>query len=335
VFTMSNEFKVYFFIGKGGVGKTTCAAAYSLILARQGLKTLIVSLDPAHNLGDVFGLELSEKPKEILDNLYGIEVDFNKMVQEHLKDLTDRIKDIYKYLKVLNLDKYIDVLRHSPGIEEYATLEKISEIIEFNFKERRYDTIIFDTPPTGLTIRIMALPSISLIWIRKLMELRMAILDRRRFLEEIYGEKLKAKIGDKELVMASTIEEDPVYKELRNLYKRVKFVNEIFTNPKITTTVMVVNPELLPVLEARRAYDFLKKIDIHVKAIIINKVLELEVIPKELNVKFAEQTKAIQLINNEFRDIRILKVPILPEEPTGINNLLKITKYLSQLIMED
>ena len=332
---MSNEFKVYFFIGKGGVGKTTCAAAYSLILARQGLKTLIVSLDPAHNLGDVFGLELSEKPKEILDNLYGIEVDFNKMVQEHLKDLTDRIKDIYKYLKVLNLDKYIDVLRHSPGIEEYATLEKISEIIEFNFKERRYDTIIFDTPPTGLTIRIMALPSISLIWIRKLMELRMAILDRRRFLEEIYGEKLKAKIGDKELVMASTIEEDPVYKELRNLYKRVKFVNEIFTNPKITTTVMVVNPELLPVLEARRAYDFLKKIDIHVKAIIINKVLELEVIPKELNVKFAEQTKAIQLINNEFRDIRILKVPILPEEPTGINNLLKITKYLSQLIMED
>jgi len=332
---MSNEFKVYFFIGKGGVGKTTCAAAYSLILARQGLKTLIVSLDPAHNLGDVFGLELSEKPKEILDNLYGIEVDFNKMVQEHLKDLTDRIKDIYKYLKVLNLDKYIDVLRHSPGIEEYATLEKISEIIEFNFKERRYDTIIFDTPPTGLTIRIMALPSISLIWIRKLMELRMAILDRRRFLEEIYGEKLKAKIGNKELVMASTIEEDPVYKELRNLYKRVKFVNEIFTNPKITTTVMVVNPELLPVLEARRAYDFLKKIDIHVKAIIINKVLELEVIPKELNVKFAEQTKAIQLINNEFRDIRILKVPILPEEPTGINNLLKITKYLSQLIMED
>ncbi len=332
---MSNKFKVYFFIGKGGVGKTTCAAAYSLILARQGLKTLIVSLDPAHNLGDVFGLELSEKPKEILDNLYGIEVDFNKMVQEHLKDLTDRIKDIYKYLKVLNLDKYIDVLRHSPGIEEYATLEKISEIIEFNFKERRYDTIIFDTPPTGLTIRIMALPSISLIWIRKLMELRMAILDRRRFLEEIYGEKLKAKIGNKELVMASTIEEDPVYKELRNLYKRVKFVNEIFTNPKITTTVMVVNPELLPVLEARRAYDFLKKIDIHVKAIIINKVLELEVIPKELNVKFAEQTKAIQLINNEFRDIRILKVPILPEEPTGINNLLKITKYLSQLIMED
>ena len=332
---MSNEFKVYFFIGKGGVGKTTCAAAYSLILARQGLKTLIVSLDPAHNLGDVFGLELSEKPKEILDNLYGIEVDFNKMVQEHLKDLTDRIKDIYGYLRVLNLDKYIDVLRHSPGIEEYATLEKISEIIEYNFKERRYDTIIFDTPPTGLTIRIMALPSISLIWIRKLMELRMAILDRRRFLEEIYGEKLKAKIGDKELVMASTIEEDPVYKELRNLYKRVKFVNEIFTNPKITTTVMVVNPELLPVLEARRAYDFLKKIDIHVKAIIINKVLELEVIPKELNVKFAEQTKAIQLINNEFRDIRILKVPILPEEPTGINNLLKITKYLSQLIMED
>ena len=289
---MSNEFKVYFFIGKGGVGKTTCAAAYSLILARQGLKTLIVSLDPAHNLGDVFGLELSEKPKEILDNLYGIEVDFNKMVQEHLKDLTDRIKDIYKYLKVLNLDKYIDVLRHSPGIEEYATLEKISEIIEFNFKERRYDTIIFDTPPTGLTIRIMALPSISLIWIRKLMELRMAILDRRRFLEEIYGEKLKAKIGNKELVMASTIEEDPVYKELRNLYKRVKFVNEIFTNPKITTTVMVVNPELLPVLEARRAYDFLKKIDIHVKAIIINKVLELEIIPKELNVKFAEQTKS-------------------------------------------
>lgn len=331
---MTKKFNIYFFIGKGGVGKTTCAAAYSIVLAKHGFRTLTVSLDPAHNLGDVFGLKLCEKPVEIMDNLYGFEVDFNKMVQEHLKDLTDRIKDIYGYLKVLNLDRYIDILRHSPGIEEYATLEKISEIIEFNFKKRVYDAIVFDTPPTGLTIRIMALPSISLIWIRKLIELRRAILDRRKFLEDVYGEKLKAKIGNKELTIPSSIEEDPVFKELINIYKKVKSVNDVFTNSETTATIIVVNPELLPVLEARRAYEFLKKINIYVKAIIVNKVLELKDVPEELNIKLVEQNKAIKLINNEFRNIQILKIPLLPEEPTGINNLLKITKYLTPLAKE-
>lgn len=329
---MTNTFNTYFFMGKGGVGKTTCAASFSLATANYGFKTLIVSLDPAHNLGDVFNLKLSEKPTKIIDNLYAIEVDFDKMVQEHLKQLTDKIKDMYGYLRVLNLDKYIDILRHSPGIEEYATLEKITEIVEFNLRKKDYDIIIFDTPPTGLTIRIMALPSISLVWVQKLMELRKTILSKRRFLERIHGEKLRATIGGKELIVPSSEEEDPVFKELEKIHRRVELVNNVLTNPKTTSTVMIVNPELLSVLEAHRAYEFLKNINVPMKALIINKILTLKEVPEELSAKIAEQEKAVQLIEKKFKDLKILRIPLFTEEPTGIENLLKIAKHLAPLI---
>ena len=329
---MTNTFNTYFFMGKGGVGKTTCAASFSLATANYGFKTLIVSLDPAHNLGDVFNLKLSEKPTKIIDNLYAIEVDFDKMVQEHLKQLTDKIKDIYGYLRVLNLDKYIDILRHSPGIEEYATLEKITEIVEFNLRKKDYDIIIFDTPPTGLTIRIMALPSISLVWVQKLMELRKTILSKRRFLERIHGEKLRATIGGKELIVPSSEEEDPVFKELEKIHRRAELVNNVLTNPKTTSAVMIVNPELLSVLEAYRAYEFLKNINVPMKALIINKILTLKEVPEELSAKIAEQEKAVQLIEKKFKDLKILRIPLFAEEPTGIENLLKIAKHLAPLI---
>ena len=328
------SFKVVFFMGKGGVGKTTCAAAFALGMSIRK-RTLVVSLDPAHNLGDVFGMRLSDEPKRITDNLYAIEVDFEKMISKHLKSLTDKVKDIYGYLRVLNLDRYIDVLRHSPGIEEYATLDKMMEILKSNTKSGKYDVIVFDTPPTGLTLRIMALPSISAIWVEKLMKLREAILDRRRIIEEVTGEKIKAVVKGKEFEMPSDKEEDPIYKELIRMKKEIDFINSIIKDPKVSTIVLVVNPEVLPIFEAKRALEFLSKLGMNVRYVIVNKVFaisETTSLPKELITKLSREREALQLINNYFKDQVVIKIPLLYEEPKGLDKLTTFSRYLSKLI---
>ncbi|OYT48442.1 MAG: anion transporter [Desulfurococcales archaeon ex4484_42] len=331
---LSSNFKVVFFMGKGGVGKTTCAAAFALGTSIKK-RTLIVSLDPAHNLGDVFGIRLSDEPKRITNNLYAIEVDFERMISKHLKSLTDKVKDIYGYLRVLNLDRYIDVLRHSPGIEEYATLDKIMEILKSNVESRKYDIVVFDTPPTGLTLRIMALPSISAIWVEKLMRLREAILDRRRIIEEVTGEKIKTVIKGKEFEMPSDKEEDPIYRELIHIKREIDFVNSIIRNSNVCMTVLIVNPEVLPIFEAKRALEFLSKLGINVQYVIVNKVFEISEtasLPKELVTKLSQEKEALQLINNYFKHQIVIKVPLLYEEPKGLDKLITFSRYLSKLI---
>lgn len=327
------NFKIFFFMGKGGVGKTTCAATFALQSAKIK-RTLIISLDPAHNLGDVLGLKLGEEPTKVTDNLYAVEVDFEHMILQHLKRLTNKIKDIYGYLRIFNLDSYVDILKHSPGIEEYATLDKIVEVLKWNTERKEYEVIVFDTPPTGLTLRIMALPSISSIWVDKLLKLRMAILDRRRMIERITGEKIKTTIGGREFEVSSEPKDDPIYNELLKVKEEVELVNKIVGDHRITTTVLVINPEVLPILEAKRAYDFLKKLGVPVKYLIINKVLTVSGVPEALKLKLTQQEKALEMAKEVFSDLKIVRTPLLCEEPKGISKLEEFSQYLRPLLDE-
>jgi len=322
---------VRFFIGKGGVGKTTTAAAYALKMAMKGFRTYIISLDPAHNLGDVLNTELGDEPKKVYDNLWAIEVDYEDMIKKHLKQLSDKIKDIYGYLKIFNLDKYVDVLRHSPGIEEQASLEKIIEIIRSYGEKNKADVIVFDTPPTGLTLRIMALPTISLIWIDKLMELRLAILERRRAITKITGEEFEIEIGGKKLRVPVDVAEDPIYKELINLKSEYSWINNVLTDPTKTIVALIINPEMLPILEAYRAYQFLTKIGIHTEYIILNKVLIVRSVPEELKPKINEQNKAIEEARRLFENKTFAEIPYLPKEPRGIDDLKDIITYIENI----
>ncbi len=314
------KFRVLFFIGKGGVGKTTSAAATSIALAKKGYKTLIVSIDPAHNLGDVFMIKLNDKPKKVIENLYAMELDMEKLIQSYLEHLEKNLKHMYKYLTVINLEKYFEILRFSPGIEEYATLEAIREIL---IDGEKWDIIIFDTPPTGLTLRVLALPRISLIWTNKLIEIRRKILERRKAIEKIQGER-KFVIEGEEYKLPSDEEEDAVMKELKKYKEEIEFVHKIITNPKKTTVVAVMNPEMLPLYETERAYESLNKFKISFRLIVLNKILELEELPSKLKVKIEAQKKVLELIKNKFKGVDIVKIPMFEEEPRGLEWLEKI-----------
>ena len=326
--------RLYFFVGKGGVGKTTCAAAFAINAAEAGLKALIVSLDPAHNLGDVLGMKLGEKPREVLPGLYASEIDFDRMIQEHLRRLSDEVKDIYGYLRVFNLEGYIDVLRNSPGVEEYATLEKVMEIVKVCGEGGRYDLVVFDTPPTGLTVRVMALPTVSLIWLDKLMDLRLEILGRRRAVKKVTGEVGRVRIGGREFKLATEPEEDPIYRELAKMKVDVEFLNKLLTDPGRTSVVMVVNPELLPLLEAERAFRFLKRVGVPVKYLVINKVLKLPHPLPELRVRIEQQEGSLRRAAELFKGLKVVEVPLIPEEPRGINALRRFKEYLKGISLQ-
>ncbi|MBP1912908.1 ArsA family ATPase [Thermococcus stetteri] len=320
-------FRVVFVIGKGGVGKTTTSASIATALAKRGYKTLIVSLDPAHNLGDVFMVKLSDKPKELRENLYASELDMEKLIKSYLKHLEENLKNMYRYLTVINLEKYFEVLSFSPGIEEYATLEAIRNIL---LEGDKWDVIVFDTPPTGLTLRVMALPRISLIWAEKLMELRRKILERRRAIAKIHGEQ-RFKIGEEEIVLPTEEEEDPVMKELKKYREEVKFVEDVITDPNKTSVVAVMNPEMLPLYETKRAYESLKKFRVPFNLIVLNKVIEVSREIPEIQVKIEAQKKVLAEIEKTFSGVEIVKVPMFPEEPRGLEWLEK----LGGMVVED
>ena len=313
-------FRVLFFIGKGGVGKTTSSAAVSVALAKKGYKTLIVSIDPAHNLGDVFEVKLNDKPKAIAENLYAMELDMEKLIKAYLKHLEENLKHMYRYLTVINLEKYFEVLSFSPGIEEYATLEAIREILQ---RGDEWDIIVFDTPPTGLTLRVLALPEIALIWTEKLIEIRKKILEKRRAIENIQGER-KFVIEGEEYKLPSKEEEDPVMKELKQYKAEIAFVRGVLTNPKKTSVVAVMNPEMLPLYETERAYEALRKFKIPLNLIVVNKVIELEEEVSKLRVKIDAQRKVLRKIEEKFKGVDIVTLPMFEEEPRGLEWLERV-----------
>jgi arsenite-transporting ATPase len=313
-------FRTIFVIGKGGVGKTTTSASIATALAKRGYKTLIVSLDPAHNLGDVFMVKLSDKPKKLGENLYASELDMEKLIKGYLKHLENNLKSMYRYLTVINLEKYFEVLSFSPGIEEYATLEAIRNIL---LEGDKWDVIVFDTPPTGLTLRVLALPRISLIWADKLIEIRRKILERRRMVAKIQGDQ-KFVLEGQEFTLPKDEEEDPVMKELKKYREEVKFVEDVITDPNKTSVVAVMNPEMLPLYETQRAYESLKKFKVPFNMIVINKVITVEREIPEIKVKLEAQEKVLKEIEKEFNGVEITRIPMFQEEPRGLEWLEKV-----------
>lgn len=304
--------RAVFVIGKGGVGKTTCAAAMAVSSSKR-LRTLVVSLDPAHNLGDVLGTQLSGSAREMADGLSAIEVDMEAAIKDYLEESARKLKDMYGYLKVINIEGYLDTIRLSPGIEEYATLEAIEAILSANEGQR--DLIVFDTPPTGLTLRVLALPKVSLIWGERLVRLRREILRKRSAIQKIQGER-KFMLDGKEYSLTTTEEKDGVIQELLGYMKRVQKVNALQTDPKSSIVIPVMNPDRLSLFETRRAFDTLDKLGMPVGAVVVN--------------KFSGKKEESNLIARAEAELNrpTRKIPLLQREPVGVDALEEISGCL-------
>ena len=151
------------------------SAAFALSLARSGKNVLIASLDPAHNLGDVLGVAaLRDTPAQVEPNLDALEIDLAAWVEKYLEESRSEMKSTYSYASTLNLDSFFDIMKYSPGTEEYAVLWAIEHI--HCDLSADYDVVVYDTPPTALSLRFLAMPAISNLWIAELSKLRERIL---------------------------------------------------------------------------------------------------------------------------------------------------------------
>lgn len=244
-----------FYIGKGGVGKSTSAALNAMRLAESGKKVLLVSLDPAHNLSDIFEVPSSKTKIKLQKNLYLCEIDRDAWIKSYLKEVQGRIRESYAYLTAFNLEHYFDVVKYSPGIEEYALFLAYRSIHKANSE---FDQLIFDMPPTALALKFFSLPWLSLRWLTKLADLRKDILNKREIISRI-------KFGKKE------IESDKVQNRLQKQITDYQQALTLFTNPKQSQIYLVLNPDILSLKESLRINDELQRLKIKVGYLVLNK----------------------------------------------------------------
>jgi len=284
-----------FFMGKGGVGKSTSSALFSVFLAQKGFKVLIVSLDPAHNQSDIFERSLSDKPIQITPNLSAIEIDQEFWIRQYLKDIHNQINRTYSYLTAFNLEKYFSVIKYSPGLEEYALILAFEKTQK---KFSRCDYLIFDMPPTALGLKFFSLPSLSLIWIEHLLALRKEIIKKRDLITNI-------KLIKKE------IERDKVLNKINELQNQYQALKDTFEDRKQTQINLVLNPDKLSYAESIRIVTALQGININLYRTISNKM--------KLDSSFED-------INEVFAGIPMINFPYSETPLIGIHNLQEFIK---------
>ncbi len=251
---------IVFFLGKGGVGKTTSSVSFSCYLADKGYSVYLASVDPAHNLCDILGMESFSGSKRVFKEMFVEEIDVDEYLKSFIRETTKRMKEMYRYLQIINLDKMLDVMKYSPGMEEYAIMYALKEKIEENGDR---DYIVIDTPPTGLMLKIFALPFSSKMWIEKLIIWRRKIINARAAVANINPDT----VGD----VALTEEEDRVLKELGLQSKTVDFMVNLLRDREKTKTVIVLNEDMLSLKESLRIKEGLDFLGIPLNMVLLNK----------------------------------------------------------------
>ncbi len=254
--------RVSFFLGKGGVGKTTSAASLALSLASKGYSVFWASIDPAHNLWDVLGMEGGHGVRQVEENLWAQEVDLEGYIKGFLEETVKRMKNLYRHLQILNLEGVLDVLRYSPGMEESAVLFALRDILKAHGDK---DYLVVDTPPTGLTLKIFSLPFSTLLWIDQLKKWREKILDRRAIVKGIKGE------GALGPGVATEKGEDRIYRELERQEEASREMAELLRDGERVANILVMNQDRLSLTESKRIKAFLEKIKVPLRLILLNK----------------------------------------------------------------
>ena len=306
--------KIYFIGGKGGVGKSTTSAAMALLLAKKGKKILLVSTDPAHNTGDLFHRNFTGgKIERATQNLDVLEIDSEQESRNYINGVKGNLKGLVKATMLEEVNRQIDMAASSPGAEEAALFDKITSLVLEEIAN--YDAIVFDTAPTGHTIRLLTLPELMGVWMD-------GLLERRKKVNENYAQWM----NDGEIV------EDPLYDKLNERKNRFKSVRDILLDGTQTEYVFVLNAERLPILETSKAIETLHHHGIHVNSIVINKV-----IPEEADGRFMAQRRMneqiyLNEIKDRFKKQRHVFLPLLEQDISSFNTLEFISVLLGEQI---
>ncbi|WP_175991438.1 ArsA family ATPase [Bacillus sp. Marseille-Q1617] len=302
---------ILFVGGKGGVGKSTSASALALMFAKSGRKTLIISTDPAHNLGDIFHKEIGEEITPLLENLWGLEINPELETQTYIKGVKNNLKGMVKSSIIEEVHRQIDMAASAPGAEEAALFDRIVSIILEEKDE--FDKIIFDTAPTGHTIRLLSLPELMGVWMD-------GMLERRKKTNKNYSQLL----NDGEPV------EDPIFEVLQNRRDKFAQVRSIMLDTAQTGFIFVLIPERLPILETEKAIELMEKHHLKIQGLIVNKILPPSADGAFLQKRKEQEKNYLQLMKKKFTEQRLYEIPLLEEDVCTLTHLESFVQHIQQ-----
>jgi arsenite-transporting ATPase len=300
--------RILLFTGKGGVGKTTVAAATATRAAEHGLRTIVCSTDPAHSLADAFDAPLGDRPTPIAHRLFGQQLNARIRFEEAWDDVRSYLVDVLDWAGAGAVEA--EELAVIPGLDEVFALADIKEFATSG----EYDLVVVDCAPTAETIRLLSLPDV-LGWYMERM------FDTQRRLTRIARPILQR-------VSGIPIAADGVFDAVRRFYDRLDGVRELLTDGDITSARLVVNPERLVVAEARRTFTYLSLFGYHVDAVIANRILPAELDHPWLTQWRATQAAHLDVIADAFVPLPLLAAELANEEIVGMPALSIFAKNL-------
>ena len=297
--------RVIIYTGKGGVGKTSVAAATAVKLAEQGYRTLILSTDAAHSLSDSFQVALGSEPVRISERLWGVEVDSLRETEKHWGAVRNWLSGLMSWANLNDITT--EEMLVFPGMEELFSLLEIRR----HATSGDYDAIIVDCAPTGETLRLLSYPNLLRWWLEK-------VFPYERRLLKVVRPVAKVVTGGLELP------DDNVLDSLASLVRQLEKLQKIIIDPAMTSVRVVVNPEKMVIAEARRAFTYLNLYGFNTDAIIVNRVLPAEAGTgywstwRDIHLKYEEE------IRNSFSPLPILRIPMMESEVYGLPMLKRI-----------
>jgi arsenite-transporting ATPase len=294
--------------GKGGVGKTTVAAATALATADAGDRTLVSSTDPAHSLADAFEVGLGDDPVQLTDRLSGQQIDTQHQLDRYWGSIREQIMSVFDWGGVSGIEA--EEFLVFPGMDELFALLEVNR----HARSGQYDTIIVDCAPTAETLRLLSLPEVLSWYFEKILPTERRLLRAAR--------PLLSRMTD------LPVPEDRVFEAAQGVFGGIEEVKLLLGNPEVTSARLVVNPEKMVIDEARRTFTYLSLFGYGVDGVVINRVLPDEVSDPYFSRWHTIQKSHLDTIDEAFADVPRLRLRLFDDEMVGLDRLRTMASEL-------
>jgi arsenite-transporting ATPase len=302
--------RVLFFGGKGGVGKTTCSAAFALAASRAGRRVLLVSTDPAHSTSDILERPIGPEERALLPNLWGQEIDGEAEARRYLDEAKGRLAGLFSPGVLREAARQIELAGSMPGVTDVALFERMASIVLSRLEA--FDLVVFDSAPTGHALRLLRMPELMASWVRAL------ALRRRQVLSN----------GQASPRDAASPPADPVLQALETRAERLGRFQAALTRPGESAFVLVLVPERLPIEESARTVHLLEEVGVPLGAVVVNRVLPVVANDPFLRARKAQEAVYLDEIARRLAAAPRTLVPQLPRDVCGLGSLDEIGRHL-------
>jgi len=299
--------RILLYTGKGGVGKTSIAAATAVLCAQRGVRTLVVSTDIAHSLADALDTPVGPTPRQIAPNLWAHEPDIFFNISHYWRTISSYFSSLFSWG---GLDEVMaEEMTVLPGMDELGNLLWIGDHVD----KAEYDLIVVDAAPTGETVRLLSLPEASRWWIEKI-----APIGRR--VQKLGGPVLRRIVG-------VPLPSDAVYEAAEQLLERLRYVHDLLANPDRSSVRLVLNLEKVSIQEAQRSFTYFHLYGYPTDMIVANRVL-----PAASGAYFdawrEAQARYLPMVQEQFAPVPVRTVPFFDHEMVGIERLAELGRAL-------